>query len=164
MPHTYLFADVDATTRIVTTAEVPTAVIRVENHPVGDIASLFEACFDALFPALERAGVRPVAPPFSLYRRVPTDTTDVEVGVPIDRPLDGPVDAGGVRIKPSTLPAGEVARMSYVGGFDGLGQAWGDFMGSIITRGRQASFPFWETYMTEPNVQPPRTDFYSLLA
>ena len=51
----------------------------------------------------------------------------------------------------SELPAGTIARTTYVGGYDGLGAAWGAFLGEIGASGRAPDVPFWEVYVTEPS-------------
>ena len=75
-----------------------------------------------------------------------------------------PVEAGDLRIVPSELPAGRVAVVSHLGGFDGLGRAWGRLLGEIQGRGLSAGTPFWESYVTEPSpdMDPAtlRTDLY----
>ena len=152
---------------VLSVPEVPTAVVRATNHPMSEVASLFDGTFSALFPALAAAGVAPVGPAFSLHHRMPTDTSDLEVGIPIDRPLEAPIEAGGVLIEPSSLPTGDVATRSYLGGYDGLGEAWGAFMASVVAAGRAPAFPFWEVYVTEPtpDADPAtlRTDLYTAL-
>lgn len=152
---------------VLSVPEVPTAVVRATNHPMSEMTSLFDGTFSALFPSLAAAGIAPVGPAFSLHHRIPTDTSDLEIGVPIDRPLAAPIEAGGVRIEPGVLPGGDVAAVSYLGGYDGLGEAWGAFMGAVAESGRPPAFPFWEVYVTEPtpDLDPAtlRTDLYTSL-
>lgn len=163
----YLIAAPRLETAVATVETVPTAVVRATDYPMAEMSTLFDQAFQALFPALAAAGISPVGPPFSLHHRMPTDTSDLEVGIPIDRPLDAPIEAGGVRIEPSSLPAGDVATRSYLGGYEGLGEAWGAFMTSVVEAGRAPAFPFWEVYVTEPtpDIDPAtlRTDLYTAL-
>lgn len=130
--------------------EFPTVVRVALAYPMERIRELFDETFAALFPALGANGLRPVGPPFSLHRRMPTDTVDIEVGIPVDHPLEAPVDVEGVTLTPAVLPAGRIAVVSYFGAYDGLGDAWGRFMGDIDAGGHQPDFPFWEIYATEP--------------
>ena len=80
---------------------------------------------------------------------------------------DDPIEVDGLRVVASKLPAANVAVTSYVGPYDGMGQAWGDFMGQISAMGFAPGNPFWETYVTEPtpDTDPAtlRTDLYCVV-
>ncbi|WP_432557627.1 GyrI-like domain-containing protein [Granulicoccus sp. GXG6511] len=131
--------------------EFPTVVNVAHDHPMAEMAPLFDETFGALFPALGTQGLRPIGPPFSLHHRMPTETVDFEVGIPVDRPLgEAQATTSGVTLTPSVLPAGRIAVVSHLGSYDGLGEAWGRFMNEIATAGHQPDFPFWEVYVTEP--------------
>lgn len=97
---------------------------------------------------------------------------DLEIGFPLDGPLfeqldDDPIEVDGLRLVASTLPAANVAVTSYVGPYDGMGEAWGEFLGSISAKGFAPGTPFWETYVTEPtpDTDPAtlRTDLYCVV-
>lgn len=140
--------------------EFPTVVHLSTDHPMGDLASLFDPTFGALFPALGAQGLQPVGPAFALYHRVPTDTLDVELGIPVDRPMgaEGLMHAD-VPLTPSVLPAGRIAVVSYLGPYDDLDEAWGLFLDALTDAGHHPTLPFWEFYVTEPT---PDTDPASL--
>lgn len=146
----------------------PTVVVRATDYPVARLAELFDATFSAMFPALAERGIAPAGAPFSLHTRIPSETVDIEVGIPLTAPLDGPFVRGDITLLPSTLPAGTTARTTYLGPYDGLGGAWGGFMGAIVESGRAPAFPFWEVYVTEPtpDADPTllRTDLFTLVA
>ncbi|VXB27817.1 GyrI-like domain-containing protein [Citricoccus sp. K5] len=156
----------------VTVLEVPpvtTVVQAVTDSPMASMAEVFDSTFSALFPALGAHGLQPVGPAFSLHTRMPTDTVDMEVGLPVDRPLAEPVTAGtGITLASSELPGGRIAIVSHLGAYDGLGDAWGTFMQAVAEAGHQPALPFWEIYVTEPSPdQDPaamRTDLVTLLA
>lgn len=69
-------------------------------------------------------------------------------------PLTGgatiPLSPTGRVVEASELPAGRVAVRSYIGGYDGLGNAWGQFMQDVAAQGEKPSRTFWEVYCTEP--------------
>jgi effector-binding domain-containing protein len=136
-------------------AEVPTVVVRRADYPMSEMPALFDSTFSALFPALAEAGLQPAGPAFSLHTRMPTDTIDIELGVPVSAPLAAPITRADVELVPSCQPAGSAARTAYLGGYEGLGNAWGGFMGAIAATGRRQAFPFWEVYVTQPT---PETD------
>ena len=73
-------------------ADVPTVVVSVVDYPMDGMSALFDQAFCALFPARAAAGITPVAPPFSLHHRMPTETGDFEVGIPVDKALTEPID------------------------------------------------------------------------
>lgn len=151
---------------------VPTAVVRSQGVAMASIAGLFDATFGSAFPELFARGVAPAGTPFALYTRLtegPDAVADVEIGFPLSAPLaeklgESALDAGDLRIEASELPAGEIAVVSHVGGYDGLGEAWGRLMGEIGGMGRSPGLPFWECYVTEPSpdMDPAtlRTDLY----
>ena len=149
--------------RLLAAGAIPTAVVRADNVPMATISSFFDSAFGKAFPALFAAGITPVAAAFALYTRItqgPEAEVDLEIGFPLERPLaesgDGePAEVDGMRVVPSELPAGEIAVTSHLGSYDGLGEAWGEFMGEIGAMGRAPGIPFWEVYVTEPS---PDTD------
>jgi effector-binding domain-containing protein len=149
--------------------EVPTVVNVARDYPMDRMAEIFDSTFSALFPALGEQGIQPVGPAFALHTRMPTDTVDFEVGVPVDRPLPGARTAGpGPTLSPSRLPGGRIAVISHLGPYDGLGEAWSRFMQAVADSGHQPALPFWEVYVTEPSPDADpstmRTDLVTLLA
>ncbi|MCT1432806.1 GyrI-like domain-containing protein [Dietzia maris] len=145
--------------RLLRAPAVPTAVVRATCVPMATIAGFFDSAFGTAFPALFAAGVTPAGPAFALYTRTteePEPAADLEIGFPLARPLpelhpDEPTEIDGMQVIASELPAGDVAVTSHLGSYDGLGQAWGEFMGAIGAMGRAPGSPFWEVYVTEPS-------------
>ncbi|NUL48869.1 AraC family transcriptional regulator [Cellulosimicrobium funkei] len=148
--------------------EVPTVVGAFTDFPMANMAEAFDSTFTALFPVLGDQGIQPAGPGFSLHTRMPADTVDMEVGIPVDRVLRDSVTSGsGVTLRPSRLPAGRVAIVSHLGSYDGLGEAWGTFMQGVADAGHSPALPFWEIYVTEPSPEADpasmRTDLVTLL-
>ena len=165
----YYLCELITELEIIDAPEVATIVVKAPDYPIADLPALFDSTFHALYPALDQRGIQPIGPPFSAYYRVPGDTADLEVGSPVALAPSEEITAdNGVVLMASTLPSGRVARISYVGGFDGLGEAWGSFMKAVEDSGNAPQFPFWEVYVSEPGptVDPAtlRTDLYLLLA
>ena len=161
--------------RLLRAPAVPTAVVRADHVAMSTIAGLFDTVFGTAFPAAFARGLKPAGAAFALYTSL-TDgadpVADVEIGFPLDGPLieqldDEPVEADGLRVVASVLPAGEVAVTSHLGGYDGLGRAWGDFLAEIGAMGWAPGTPFWETYVTEPSPDMDsadlRTDLYCVV-
>lgn len=139
--------------RMLTVPTVPTAVVRAQGVPMATISGLFDAVFSTAFPEAFGQGLIPAGSAFALYTSIgdaPEGEADVEIGFPLAQPLAEPIDTGDMTVVASELPAGEVAVVSHLGSFDGLGQAWGRLMGEIGGMGRAPGTPFWEAYVTEP--------------
>lgn len=161
--------------KILRAPAVPTAVVRAADVPMATISGLFDAVFGKAFPAAFAQGLAPAGPAFALYTRMtdgPDVVVDVEIGFPLDGPLieqldDEPIEVDGLRLEASVLPSADVAVASHLGGFDGLGAAWGRLMGEIGGMGRAPGMPFWESYVTEPSpdMDPAdlRTDLYCVV-
>jgi len=64
-------------------------------------------------------------------------------------PVDKPVAAAG-RVKPGKLGARRVARTVYHGGYEGLGQAWGELQDWIRSQGLKMAPDLWEVYTVGP--------------
>lgn len=131
--------------------EFPTVVHLAQDQPMAQMGSAFDATFAELFPFLGAQGLRPIGPAFSLHHRMPTETADFEIGIPVDKPLaEAHETASGVSLIPSTLPAGKVAVLSHIGDYDGLADAWETFLNEIGEAGHRPTLPFWEVYVSEP--------------
>lgn len=149
--------------------EIPTVVRKVVDYPLSEMATAMDGTVSVLFALLETEGIHPTGPPFSLYEHMSGETATFEIGVPVDRRLDGPVTAApGVVIEGSVLPGGTLATISHIGSYDRLGDAWGAFMEAVTQAGKTAELPFWEIYLTEPGpgVDPEtmRTDLVTRIA
>lgn len=155
-------------------AEVPeqvTASVRVEGFPAAHLPVLFDGVFSRLFPVLGQAGAQPVGAAFALYPRVPADTVDLEVGIPVDRVLDGDTDLGTIEVPVGAedVGAGEVGAQAAgadgsagaVGATEAAGTAGGSFAlvarASALPGGRVATAAHlggydrlgeaWQTFM-----------------
>lgn len=125
-------------------AETITAVIH-GVVPVAEIADFFDRSFTELATVLGRQGIAPTGAAFARYAGPPGDTAEVEVGFPTEVAVS---PTGGVR--PSSLPAGRIARLVHAGGYDRLGEAWGRLGAWIIGQGLVPGDDLWEVYVTEP--------------
>lgn len=148
---------------------IPTAVVEARNVPAQDLPSLFDRTFTGLLPALQEAQKEVVAPAFALYTRQPSDTVDLEVGLPLTSGLTRALPLGGDLIAvPSQLPGGSIAGLTYTGGYDGLAEAWAAFLNAIVGSGHHPGLPFFEVYVTEPrpDMDPAdlRTDLFLTLS
>ncbi|MBK6417799.1 MAG: GyrI-like domain-containing protein [Ignavibacteria bacterium] len=98
-----------------------------------------------LYSTLGAQGIGPKGPLFSFQHRMPTETFDFEIGVPIDGALQ---ETG--RVKVSKLPACRVVRTVYHGPYEGLGDAWQEFMTAVDEASYEFGSTFWERYVVGP--------------
>jgi effector-binding domain-containing protein len=79
----------------------------------------------------------------------------------------GVEEASGGEVVASSLPGGDVARLSHLGSYDRLSESWGRLGTWIGEQGRRPGPRFWEVYVTEPTPEADpasmRTDLYWLL-
>lgn len=167
-PAAYLTADQRDTTEFLTTEEVPTAVVKATDYPMDELRTLFDTAFSGMFPALGERNIEPVGPAYALYSRMPSETVDIEVGVPISGDLSESVELdGGFTVEQSSLPATDAAVVSRFGGYDDLGDAWTEFLTDLSSTGQKPQLPYWEVYVTEPSEDADpatlRTDLYTAI-
>lgn len=132
----------------------PTAVVRGEGQPMAEIHSFMDAAFSALGAAIGRGDLRPAGPAFARYegdvRQDLGELVDLEVGFPVEAPLAGPLAGEGARVEPSSLPACSLAIARHTGPYEGLPQAWPEFIGQVEALGHVPGDLFWEAYETQP--------------
>lgn len=124
--------------------DTTTAVIR-GVVPMTQIADFFDRSFSELAETLDRRGIAPTGPGFARYAGPPAETADLEVGFPVD----GSVETEGAVVA-SSLPAGRVAHVVHVGGYERLGETWGRLAGWVAEQGLTPGDDLWEVYVTEP--------------
>ncbi|MBF0581102.1 MULTISPECIES: GyrI-like domain-containing protein [Corynebacterium] len=141
-----------------------TVVVRVEDWPMARIHEIFDATFTALGQAISQGKFTPTGPAFARYDAPPTDTATMEIGFPVNDGLTEDIAAGDFTISNSSLPQGRIAITKHRGGYDGLPQAWEDFLGEIHTSGMEFGAPSWEAYDTMPTPETDPADLITGLA
>jgi len=122
-----------------------TAVVRA-TIPMSELRGFFDRAFSTLPAVLVEQGITALGPAFALYRSAPSDTVELEVGFPTDRPV---VATGEVRA--SSLPGGPTAVLVHHGSFDDLGASWERLTAWTDQHGHTPGEVFWEVYATEPS-------------
>lgn len=150
----------EQTPEIVQLEQRPTAVVRGTVR-MDQLRGFYDEAFPAVLRAVQAGGAEP-GDAFGLYLSQPTDTIDLEVGFVTDREV-----AGQDQVVASSLPGGEVARVTHLGSYDDLGRAWGGLVQWLTEEGRAPAGPMWEVYVTEPSPDADpttmRTDLFCLL-
>ncbi len=124
---------------------VTTAVVR-RVVPVGELREFFDVSFRGIAGTTAEQGVQVVGPAFALFHGPYGETVDLEVGFPVAGSVRADGDVVG-----SALPTGRVARVTHVGGFDGLGDSWARLEAWLGERGLSPSAERWESYVTQPS-------------
>jgi len=131
--------------------DVPTIAYKANNQPMNNLSEVFDTAYAAIFNHADEMGVSFAGPVFALYTSLPSDVISLEAGVPVEHPLAEPFTTReGVVIEPSVLPGGKIARMTYFGAYEGLGDAWRTFMQAVAAAGKKLEMPYWEIYVGEP--------------
>jgi len=121
-----------------------TAVIPM-TIPREEIQNVMGPGIIELMGVVAAQGIGPAGPWFTHHRRMDPKTFDFEICVPVT----APVRATG-RVRAGELPATKVARAVYQGPYEGLGDAWGEFMAWIAANGHTPRSDLWEVYVAGP--------------
>jgi len=132
------------TPELITTTEVPTAVIHL-TVPGRDMPKYMDPAIQEVLKTLSDQGLQPAGPMFSYHHRRPSDTFDFELGFPVS----GPVKPAG-RVVSSALPAVKVVRAVYQGPYEGLAEGWKALQKWVRDKGIAETGRFWERYLTNP--------------
>ena len=132
------------TPALVQTTAQPAAVIRI-TVPRDEIQQAMCPAITEVMAAVTAQGAAPAGPIFSHHFRMSPDVFDFEVGVPLSTPIN-PVG----RVQQSHLPAASVLRTVYTGPYEGLGQAWGEFLKNAEAAGHATAPNLRECYLTGP--------------
>jgi effector-binding domain-containing protein len=134
--------------RIVKTIARLTAAIKI-TCPRSEIRNVMGPGYDELMSTLRTQGITSAGPWFTHHFKMPGETFDFEIGVPVPQPVS---PAG--RVNTSQLPAVTAAQTIYAGPYEGLPAAWGEFEKWIRAQGRTPAPWLWETYVTNPKSDP----------
>lgn len=130
-----------------TTAQITAFIHLVVTRE--EMQQVFGPSIGELISTITAQGITPVGPIFAHHSRGPTDTFDFKLSIATDRP----VTASG-RVQPGELSARRAARTVYHGPYEGLPEAWGEFMDWIETNGHTTATDLWECYVTHPDSEP----------
>ena len=133
-------------------SEEPARLVAVRRATVrmDELGAVYDSAYRAVAAAIAASDGRIAGPALGWYRGMPTDTTDVAAGFPVEGELAaGPLGDDGVEVV--DLPGGRVATARYVGSYDGLGPAWGEVEEWRAAAGVDGRGDFWEVYVTEPS-------------
>jgi effector-binding domain-containing protein len=133
---------------IVETEDVQVAAIPLVV-PRERIREVMGPAIQEVHEALRGQGIAPAGPWLTHHRRRPGATFDLEVCVPVARPV-----AAVGRVVPSRIPAARVARTVYHGPYEGLAAAWPELEAWLEREGLRPTGTLWEVYRLGPESTP----------
>ncbi len=98
-----------------------------------------------LLAALQAQGLQPAGPLFCHHHRLEAGVFDFALSFPVS----GQLQAQG-RVQAGLLPATTAARTVYSGAYEGLPQAWAEFMRWLEAGGHKLGEDFLEVYLQGP--------------
>jgi effector-binding domain-containing protein len=146
------------TPQIVQTEAQQTAAIYI-NIPKDEIHQVMGPGFGELMSTLGEQGIQLTGPLFSHHLQPPCDRFEFEICAPIAQPVK---ESG--RVKNSSVPAAKVARTTYHGGYEGLGDAWGEFHEWMDAQGLKTGPSFCEVYSVGPGADAPPSEWQTELS
>jgi len=125
-----------------------TAVIHL-TIPREEIQNVMGPGIGELMATAAAQGITPTGPWFCHHLRMADDIWDFEISIPVSAPV---VAAG--RVRPSQWPAMKVVRTVYQGPYEGLGDAWSEFLDWAGAHGHTPAPDLYECYVAGPDSSP----------
>jgi hypothetical protein len=138
--------------RVRTIAERPVAVIRLRCAPA-DVGRELALAGPELARAVQALGAHATGPTFVRRLVEGPDELELELGLPLAEPLDGPLEKGS-RVVPATLPAGDVATAWHTGSHGTLGATRERLARWMVERDLVLRAPAWEVWWSDPGSEP----------
>ena len=135
-------------------AAAQTMAIIPVTVPRDRIQEVMEPGLEELMAAVKAQGIQITGPWSTHHLRMRPDIFDFEICVPVASPVS---PAG--RMQPGERRAARAARTIYHGSYEGLGDAWGDFMDWIEAQGLAPAEDLWECYAVGPESSPDPADW-----
>lgn len=136
------------TPQVVQTNAQPLALIPI-TASWEDMPKVMGPGIAELLAEITSQGIKPVGEIFTHHLRRPTDTFEFEICVAVERPIN-PFG----RVQPGEYPAAKMARTVYQGPYEGLADAWPEFLDWIEKNSITTSEELWEAYIVGPHSNP----------
>jgi uncharacterized protein YndB with AHSA1/START domain/effector-binding domain-containing protein len=117
--------------------------------PRAEIMKVMGPGLQELKDAVASQGVAVTGPWFTHHLRMDPKVFDFEIGVPVSAAVS---PAG--RMRPGVWPEARMARTVHRGGYEKLGEAWGDFEKWMKAHGHAPEPDLWERYVEGPEAGP----------
>lgn len=133
---------------IIRQPEIPTIGIR-KTVPMDQMQEFFSDSYGRLFSEIEANHLDVIGAPYGRYRGMPSDTYDVEAGVPIAEPTTSHDE-----FVASHLPDLEAVEFVHVGPYDTLAQSYQAISAWMSEQNIIPGGEMWEQYLTDPMEEP----------
>ncbi len=133
---------------IVRTKPQLTATIHL-TIPKNQICEVMLPGLTELMDTLAAQGIEPAGPWFDHHFKMAEDSWDFEICVPVSVP----VKAAG-RVRPGEWPAMKAARTVHHGDYEGLFEAWDEFLGWLDQHGHSPAADQYQRYVVGPESSP----------
>jgi effector-binding domain-containing protein len=145
------------------TREAQNVLVQRHTVPMAQVAQAMGQALPAVFGQCMAQGLQMAGPPMTRYPEMADGTCTLEAGIPVAGTVEAPEGFTVVQ-----TAGGEVAVFLHKGGYDSLGQTWGQAFAWAKAQGRELSDAPWESYLTDPSQVPDpadwRTEIYLPLA
>jgi effector-binding domain-containing protein len=123
-----------------------TATVRVKCKPA-DLHQQLATILPEVMGYLSRERLAPAGPPFARFHSF-DELVDLEAGIPVAQPI-----AGNGRVKPSSLPGGDVVAGMHVGPYHELHRTHEALVDWLAGHGLVAEGGAWEVFWTDPGLE-----------
>lgn len=120
--------------------------VRRAAVPMAELPGFFDTAYRTVARAVPAVGGTILGPAIGWYHGMPAETIDVSAGFPVTGAAAGPL---GDDVEVVELPGGRALVASYLGSYEGLGDAWGEMMAAADDRALRGDM--WEEYVNEPD-------------
>ncbi|HNT76464.1 MAG TPA: GyrI-like domain-containing protein [Anaerolineae bacterium] len=127
----------------------PTLAVRM-TVAVQDLPAALGASYGAIGQCLAMALEAPAGAPFVAYYSMDMQALDVEIGIPVARPLPGKDN-----VYAGEIPAGKYAACRHTGPYDTIEPAYTALTQFVIENGYEATGVAYEVYLNDPSHTPP---------
>lgn len=124
--------------------EQPVLSVRTKTA-VGNLAIESGKAYGAVFQYLGEIGEQAGGAPFIAYYNMDMENLDVEIGVPVSKPIDGRGE-----IKSSRIPAGKQVSSMYKGPYNQVGPVYESMAAWINQNGHTPTGVCYEFYYNSP--------------
>ena len=135
------------------TASIPLTVSREE------IRSVMGPGLTEVRVAVAAQNIAITGPWFTHHFRDPGEVFDFEICLPVAASV-----APANRVKPGQWSAMKIAQTTYHGGYEGLGNAWAEFVGAIKAEGHTTADGLYESYALGPETSPDPSAWRTVLS
>lgn len=136
------------TPRILQTTAQQAAVIHLKI-PKDEIQNVMGPGLGELMATIAAQGIKPAGAWFDHHFQIADDSWDFEICVPVSAPV-----AAAGRVKPGQRPALKAAQTVYQGPYEGLGEAWGEFLDWISANGHSPAQDLYQCFVAGPESGP----------